>query len=59
MLAILKELIRSQAHNAETADFLYHLFVLLEANNIKIEEVMNELKSRQQKSGLEEKINRY
>ena len=33
----------------ETADVLYHLMVLLEANNIKIEDVMDELKKRQQK----------
>ncbi len=33
----------------ETADVLYHLLVLLEANNIKIEDVMNELKKRQRK----------
>ena len=33
----------------ETADVLYHLLVLLEANNIKIEDVMNELKKRQKK----------
>ena len=31
----------------EEADVLYHLMVLLEANGIKIEEVMNELKKRQ------------
>ena len=31
----------------ETADVLYHLMVLLEANGIKIEEVMDELKKRQ------------
>ena len=31
----------------ESADVLYHLMVLLEANGIKIEEVMNELKKRQ------------
>jgi phosphoribosyl-ATP pyrophosphohydrolase len=31
----------------EAADVLYHLMVLLEANNIKIEEVMDELKKRQ------------
>ena len=30
----------------ETADVLYHLFVYLEANNIKIEDVMDELKKR-------------
>jgi|TARA_B110000438_G_C15786890_1_gene638829 phosphoribosyl-ATP pyrophosphohydrolase len=44
--------------NAEAADLLYHLFVFLEANNIKVEEIMKELKTRQQKSGLEEKLNR-
>ena len=31
----------------EAADVLYHLIVLLEANDIKIEDVMNELKKRQ------------
>ena len=32
----------------EATDVLYHLMVLLEANNIKIEDVMDELKKRQQ-----------
>ena len=31
----------------EASDVLYHLFVLLEANDIKIEDVMDELKKRQ------------
>ena len=31
----------------EAADVLYHLMVYLEANNVKIEDVMNELKKRQ------------
>ena len=31
----------------ESADVLYHLTVLLEANDIKIEDVMEELKKRQ------------
>ena len=31
----------------ETADVLYHLLVLLESNGIKIEDVMEELKKRQ------------
>jgi len=31
----------------EAADVLYHVMVLLEANGIKIEDVMNELKKRQ------------
>ena len=35
----------NQVH--EAADVLYHLMVLLEANGIKIEDVMDELKKRQ------------
>ena len=31
----------------EAADVLYHLMVLLEVNDIKIEDVMDELKKRQ------------
>ena len=31
----------------EAADVLYHLMVLLEANDIKIEDVLEELKKRQ------------
>jgi phosphoribosyl-ATP pyrophosphohydrolase len=31
----------------EAADVIYHILVYLEANNIKIEDVMNELKKRQ------------
>ena len=31
----------------EAADVFYHLMVYLEANNIKIEDVMSELKKRQ------------
>ena len=34
----------------EAADVLYHLMVFLEANGIKIEDVMDELKKRQKKS---------
>ena len=45
------ELIDSVEKNSnkihETADVLYHLMVLLEANDIKIEDVMDELKKRQ------------
>ena len=33
----------------ESVDVLYHLMVLLEANGIKVEDVMNELKKRQKK----------
>ena len=35
----------NKVHEAE--DVLYHLMVLLEANGIKIEDVMDELKKRQ------------
>tara|TARA_B100001029_G_scaffold96133_1_gene78931 strand:- start:504 stop:776 length:273 start_codon:yes stop_codon:yes gene_type:complete len=45
------ELIESVEKNSnkihEAADVIYHLMVYLEANNIKIEDVMNELKKRQ------------
>ena len=33
----------------EAADVLYHLMVLLEANGVKIEDVMKELKKREKK----------
>ena len=33
----------------EAADALYHIMVLLEADGIKIEDVMHELKKRQKK----------
>ena len=45
------ELIESVEKNTnkihEAADVIYHLMVYLEANNIKIEEIMSELKKRQ------------
>ena len=47
----LAELIEAVEENSnkihEAADVIYHLMVYLEANNIKIEEVMSELKKRQ------------
>ena len=47
----IEELIDAIEKNAnkvhEAADVLYHLMVLLEANGIKIEDVMDELKKRQ------------
>ena len=46
----------NQVH--ETADVIYHLLVLLEANDVKVEDVMNELKKREGISGLAEKANR-
>ena len=45
------ELIESVVKNSnkihEAADVIYHLMVYLEANDIKIEDVMSELKKRQ------------
>tara|TARA_B100000963_G_scaffold359165_1_gene385665 strand:+ start:542 stop:814 length:273 start_codon:yes stop_codon:yes gene_type:complete len=45
------ELIDSVEKNSnkihESADVIYHLMVFFEVNNIKIEDVMNELKKRQ------------
>ncbi len=48
----------SKNQTQEAADLIYHLLVLLECNDIKIEDVMDELKKRQQQSGLDEKANR-
>ena len=45
------ELIESVEQNSnkihEAADVIYHLMVYLEANDIKIEDIMSELKKRQ------------
>jgi phosphoribosyl-ATP pyrophosphohydrolase len=45
------ELIKAVEENSnkihEAADVIYHLMVFLEANDIKIEDVMEELKKRQ------------
>ena len=47
----ISELIESVEKNSnkihEATDVVYHLMVYLEANNIKIEDVMSELKKRQ------------
>ena len=47
----IEELIEAVEQNSnkihEAADVIYHLMVYLEANNIKIEDVMIELKKRQ------------
>ena len=42
----------------EAADVMYHFLVFLEANNVKVEDVMNELKKREGVSGLIEKASR-
>ena len=50
VLEEVKELIEAGEENSnkihEAADVLYHLLMYLEANNIKIEEVMSELEKR-------------
>ena len=50
VLEEIKELIESVDQNSnkihEAADVLYHLIMSLESNDIKIEDVMSELKSR-------------
>ena len=51
-------LIKKKKEVHEAADAIYHLLVLLEANDIKIEDVLGELKKRQGVSGLVEKANR-
>jgi phosphoribosyl-ATP pyrophosphohydrolase len=42
----------------EAADTIYHLLIVLEAANIKFEDVLNELENRKKQSGIEEKSNR-
>ncbi len=42
----------------ESADVLFHLCVLLKSHNITLSDVMDELASRQSKSGLAEKASR-
>ena len=53
VLEEINELIEAVEENTnkihEAADVFYHLTIYLEANNIKIEDVMNELKKRQTK----------
>ena len=53
VLEEVNELIEAVEENSnkvhEAADVFYHLLIYLEANDIKIEDVMNELKKRQKK----------
>ena len=42
----------------EAADTIYHILVVLEAADIKFEDVLKELEDRKKKSGVEEKNNR-
>ncbi len=42
----------------EAADVLYHLLVLLQATNVPLSDVMDELEKRTAQSGIEEKASR-
>ena len=42
----------------EAADLLFHLLVVLHANEVKVSEVMAELERRQSRSGIAEKASR-
>jgi phosphoribosyl-ATP pyrophosphohydrolase len=43
---------------SESADMLYHFFVLLELKKIKFSSILRELQKRQKISGIEEKLSR-
>ena len=48
-----------KAHlKAEAADVIYHLLVLLEAGEVDLADVLDELTARQQRSGIAEKASR-
>ncbi len=49
---------KKKAIISEAADTLYHMCVLLRSNNISINEVLSELSSREDISGIEEKRKR-
>ena len=46
----------NQVH--ESADLIYHLLVVLEAADVKFEDVLKELEKRKEQSGIEEKKDR-
>ena len=55
----LKEALNAKNNEVhEAADLIYHLLVVLEAANVKFEDVLNELEKRKNQSGIEEKKNR-
>ena len=48
-----------KAHlKAEAADVIYHLLVLLEAGEVDLADVLDELTARQQRSGIAERASR-
>lgn len=55
----LASMTQDKAHvTSEAADVLYHLLVLLEASNVQLSEVMQELERRKGTGGLAEKAGR-
>ena len=55
----LKEALNNKSNiEHEAADTIYHILVTLEAANVRFEDVLKELESRQKQSGIEEKNNR-
>ena len=55
----LKEALNTKNNEVhEAADLIYHLLVVLEAADVKFEDVLIELEKRKKQSGLEEKKNR-
>jgi len=55
----LKEALKNKSNVVnEAADTIYHILVVLEAANIKFEDVLKELENRKKQSGIEEKKNR-
>tara|TARA_B100000780_G_C20759432_1_gene301639 strand:- start:52 stop:357 length:306 start_codon:yes stop_codon:yes gene_type:complete len=55
----LKEALNNKSNIVhESADLIYHILVVLEAADIKFEDVLKELQNRKKQSGIKEKNNR-
>ena len=58
-MAELEDAIKNKKNTVhETADVIYHLLVTLESAGINFDDIMKELKKREDTSGFEEKRNR-
>ena len=56
---VIAALSEDEAHlQAEAADVIYHLLVLLEARGVSVDDVLTVLSARMARSGLEEKASR-
>lgn len=58
VIASLRSPVDAKAAIGEAADVLFHLLVLLEANGLKLADVLTELKRREGTSGHDEKARR-